>query len=429
MRRVALVLPLVVAACQGPPPQVANRCLTGWPEAAAPVAAKAPLARTPALLWRVPVTGASPNDWILLSGDKVAFTAGGRLFLRHRSDGSDAGGRSSAGFERVSSAAIDAAGNYYFVGQSTYSVDASAAWRWKVPLAGAPGTNVYKDAPSAGRTLAMSPVGMLYVGADDGALYAIDSKDGASKWRRDVASVSDGDRGPIVLGGIGDAIVTTTRSKTTRPSVFDAHTGEPLQRWATDEGPLFAALMAPTLGIVTERMADHGGSYPWMDVFALDACGRTRFHLAATRPQWPVLVGADESLYVVERDDTPGSDTFVSVYDVAGKRVKGPIAAAPPWGLGADGTVYAAQCDAPGHDGPSRLIAYDGETFAEKWRVELGASCPSAGPVIDAEGRLYFTWFIDHYTELVAVQTQSPGLAETPWPTRRHDAQGTAWVK
>lgn len=425
-----LPLALLAAACQGPPSSVANRCIPSWPAATPAAAPAAPLAKTPALLWRVPVSGASPNDWILLSGEHVAFTSGGRLFLRSREDGSDQGGRSSAAFERVSSAVADDAGNFYFVGQSAYSVDANAAWRWMKPLTGAPRANPYKDVPTAGRTSALGPDGTLYVGASDGALYAIDTASGAQKWRQAIASPKDGDRGPIVVGGIGGAIVTTTRAGSLRPSVFDARTGEPLQRWSSPDGPLFAAFFAPTLGIVTQRMADHGGPYPWMDLAVLDACGQTRFRLPATRPQWPALVGADESLYVVERDDVTGSDTFVSVYAAAdGRRTLGPVPAAPPWGIGADGVVYAVQCDAPGHDGPSRLIAYDGATFVEKWRLELGASCPSAGPVIDDTGRLYFTWFIDHYTELVAVQTTSPGLASTPWPARRRDAHGTAWVK
>jgi outer membrane protein assembly factor BamB len=426
-----VLLPLVLlAACQGPPASVTRQCLPSWPAATPVVAPVAPLAQTPALLWRVPVTGASPNDWLLLSGAHVAFTAGGRLYLRSREDGSDQGGRSSAAFERVSSAVADDAGNFYFVGQSAYSVDANAAWRWMKPLAGAPGGNYYKDAPSAGRTSALAPDGTLYVGASDGALYAIDTRDGTQKWRREVAKPADGDRGPIVVGGIGGALLTVTRAKATRSAVFDATTGVPLQGWTFAGDPLFPAFFAPTLGIVGQRMADHGGPYPWMDLVVQDACGQTRWSLPATRPQWPALLGADESLYVVERDDVTGSDTFVSVYAAAdGKRTLGPVKAAPPWGIGADGVVYAVECDAPGHDGPSRLIAYEGATLTEKWRLELGASCPSAGPVIDETGRLYFTWFIDHVTELVAVQTTSPGLASTPWPTRRHDAHGTAWVK
>ncbi len=431
MRRMLLSLALACAsaACQGPPTSVANQCAPAWPAARAASAPAAPLATTPGLLWRVKVSGASPNDWILLSGDAVAFTSGGRLFLRKRADGSDLGGRSSAAFERVSSAVVDDAGNYYFVGQNAYSVDAKAAWRWMRPLEGAPGGNYYKDAPAAGRTSALAPDGTLYVGASDGALYAIDTRDGSQKWRREVASPKDGDRGPIVLGGIGGAVVTVTRSDSTRASLFDARTGAPLQRWTSSAGPRFGVFFAPTLGIVTQRMADHGGPYPWMDIAVLDPCGATRWTLPASRPQWPVLIGPGEQLYVVERDDVTASATFVSVYAPDGSKTLGPIAAAPPWAIGADGTMYGLQCDAPGHDGPSRLIAYDGATLAEKWRVELGASCPSAGPVIDGEGRLYFTWYIDHATELVAVQTTSPGLADAPWPARRRDASGTAWVK
>ncbi|HWN66815.1 MAG TPA: hypothetical protein VNM90_04195, partial [Haliangium sp.] len=98
-----------------------------------------------------------------------------------------------------------------------------------------------------------------------------------------------------------------------------------------------------------------------------------------------------------------------------------------PWGIGADGTVYAVACDSSGYEGPSRLHAYDAG-LGELWSLPLGDACPMAGPVIDARGRLYFAWFIDGGAEIVAVQTASPGLAETSWPVRRHDARGAAWL-
>jgi outer membrane protein assembly factor BamB len=264
----------------------------------------------------------------------------------------------------------------------------------------------------------------MYVGASDGALYAIDTATGAQKWRRAVADPAAGDRGPTVLGGIGGALLATTRSKTDKPALFDAQTGAPLQTWPSRYGVFFA----PALGIVTQHMNDHGGPYPWMDIAVQDRCGQTRWSLPATRPQWPVLVGPGDQLYVVERDDETSSPTFVSVYAPDGSRVLGPVAAAPPWAIGKDGTVYAVQCDAPGHDGPSRMIAYDA-ALQEKWRLELGASCPSAGPVIGEDGKLYFTWYIGQVTELVAVQTESPGLSDSAWPARRRDEKGTAWVK
>ena len=31
-------------------------------------------------------------------------------------------------------------------------------------------------------------------------------------------------------------------------------------------------------------------------------------------------------------------------------------------------------------------------------------------------------------TELVAIQTRSPGLADSSWPSIRHDNRGTAWL-
>jgi outer membrane protein assembly factor BamB len=420
----ALALLALLAACKGPPREFTNKCAPGWPAPTAPAPA-APLAGvTPGILWRTPLTLGVTNDWILVGPEKIALTAGARLYLLDK-QGNYLGGRTSAAFEGVSSAVVDDEGNYYFVGQNAYSTDADGTLRWLVPLDGA-----RADAPGAGRSSALSPAGVMIVGASDGALYGISTADGARVWRREVAQ--EGERAPVVKAGIGGAVIAVTRGKdgAARPQLFDAATGEPLAWWASDEGERHGVFAAPALGIVTQRMEDKGGPYPWMHVSVLDECSREKWTIPAARPQWPVLVGPGDRLFMVERDDETGSATFVSVYDPAGARVLGPVAAAPPWALGADGTVYGLECDSEGHDGPSRLIAYDGATLGETWRLELGASCPSAGPVIDAEGRLYFTWFIDGATEVVAVQTTSPGLAtDAAWPARGRDVRGTRWVK
>ena len=177
-------------------------------------------------------------------------------------------------------------------------------------------------------------------------------------------------------------------------------------------------------------MTDHGGPYPWMDIAVLDSCGAMRFALPATRPQWPVLAGPGDRLFVVEREDVTASPTEVSVYAPDGTRAVGPTPAAPPWALGADGTVYGLACDTSGLDGPAHLTAYAPD-LTPRWTLELGDACPLAGPIIDAAGRLFFARFLPEKEacELVAVQTASPGLAAGPGPTRHGDDHGTMWVR
>jgi hypothetical protein len=51
--------------------------------------------------------------------------------------------------------------------------------------------------------------------------------------------------------------------------------------------------------------------------------------------------------------------------------------------------------------------------------------------VLDDNGVMYLTRRGDSgadATEVIAIQTASPGLADSSWPSLRHDNRGTAWL-
>lgn len=419
-RRTALALAalaLALPACKDDLPE--NQCVTGWPAEGEPFAPADPLPGVmPGVLWRTQLRSAM-GDWLLLTGDRLAFAAGGSLYLLDH-DGNLVRRRGSPAFESITSAVADRDGNFYFAGHSVYSVDRDGEFRWLAPLPGDDGVF-----PRATGRMIMSPDGGLYFGATDGHMYAFDADGGALRWRTRVTG--DGERPPAVLAGAGDAVLAIARDGEPKAQLWNAATGEPLAHFVGPRGERHGAMFGRRLGIVTQRMEDRGGPYPWMHVAVLDTCARERWRVPAERPQWPVLIGPNDRLFVVERDDVEGSPTFVSVYDEAGARVAGPVEMPIPWAIGADGTVYAVACDSPAYDGPSRLSAYDAE-LRELWTLPLGDACPMAGPVIDEQGRLYFAWWVQGVTEIVAVQTASPGLAATSWPARRRDARGTAWL-
>lgn len=423
MNRPAFTLLHVLLACLAPacsdgPLLPENQCVRGWPEAARFEPAASLAGVTPGVVWRTPL-GSSINDWLLLTDTRLAFTAGGSLYLLDH-EGALLGRRSSAAFESVTSAVADDDGNFYFVGHSVHSVDPDGALRWLTPLPGESGRY-----PRATGRLVRDPGGDLYFGATDGHLYAVDGDDGALRWRTRLTG--DGQRPPAVLGGAGDAVLAIARDGSPQAQLWNTATGAPMAHFVGRGGEHHGAMLGRSLGIVTQRMEDRGGAYPWMHISVLDSCSRERWQIPARRPQWPALVGPDDQLFVVERDDVEGSPTFVSVYDVDGERVAGPVAMPPPWGIGADGTIYAVACDSSAYDGPSRLHAYS-PALEEQWMLPLGDACPVAGPVIDADGRLYFAWYFERTAEIVAVQTASPGIARTSWPVRRHDARGTGWL-
>jgi outer membrane protein assembly factor BamB len=410
-------LACALSACKDDLPE--NQCVGGWPAAGEPFAPAAPIAGvTPGILWRTRL-GSSMSDWLLLTEDRVAFAAGGSLYLLDH-DGNLVRRRGSPAFELITSAVADRDGNFYFAGHSVYSVDAAGDFRWLAPL---PGDNgVF---PRAVGRMVMSPDNALFFGATDGYLYAVEGADGALRWRTHVTG--DGQPPPAVLGGAGDAVLAIKRDGEPTAQLWNTATGAPTAHLVGPDGERHGAMFGRRLGIVSQRMEDRGGPYPWMHVSVLDTCARERWHLPAKRPQWPVLIGPEDRLFVVERDDVEGSPTFASVYDERGESVAGPVEMPPPWGIGADGTVYAVACDSSGYDGPSRLHAYDAE-LKELWTLPLGDACPMAGPVIDDQGRLYFAWYIDSGAEIVAVQTASPGIAATSWPVRRRDVRGTGWL-
>jgi outer membrane protein assembly factor BamB len=426
MKRLAIatglagLLGALLPACKDDPPPSGNQCVSDWPAAGEPFVPAAPLLGVrPRILWRTRA-GSAANDALLLTGDRLAFTSGGSLYLLDH-DGNVVRRRGGAAFETsVTSAVADRDGNFYFVGHSVYSVDASGDFRWLAPLPGEDGLF-----PRGVGRLVHGRDGGLFFGATDGHLYAVEARDGALRWRTPLTA--QGQRPPAVLGGAGNAVLAIARDGDPGPQLWNSATGAPMARFAGPAGDRHGAMFGRRLGIVTQRMEDRGGPYPWMHISVLDACAGERWQLAAERPQWPALIGPDDQLFVVERDDVENSPTFVSVYDIDGRRVAGPVAMPPPWGIGADGTIYAVACDSSGYEGPSRLHAYDA-ALEQQWMLPLGDACPMAGPVIDAEGRLYFAWHIDRGNEIVAVQTASPGLADTSWPVRRHDARGAAWL-
>ena len=410
-----------LSGCKGPPSTLYNACIEDWPDERPPFIEAPSIADVePAILWRKRVTSAPPGDSLLLFGDKVAFASSSRFYAVDR-ETAEVEATITAGRESVTSAVYDEQGNAYFAGYSLYSVAPDGSYRWMVPLRGIDGAIIR----ARGR-LVLGPEGGLFFGASDGQLYCFESADGSLRWRN---ALTGADQAlPMVVGGIGNALLAFSPEGSWRPQLWNRRNGNAMATFTSPEGERYGALIGTRLGIVTQRMEDRGGSYPWMHISVLDQCAKERWHLPAERPQWPVLIGPGDRLFVVERDDYPDSPTSVSVYGPDGDRVAGPTEMAIPWAIGADGAIYAVACDSPGLEGPSRLYAYDPD-LQERWMVPLGDACPMAGPVIDDQGRLFFTWSYERVTEVVAVQTQSPGLAPTSWPTRRADDRGTGWVR
>lgn len=79
--------------------------------------------------------------------------------------------------------------------------------------------------------------------------------------------------------------------------------------------------------------------------------------------------------------------------------------------------------------GNQTLLAYSWN-LEKLWSLDLGQGCSQAGGVLGDDGVLYFARQLDAGIQVVAVQTQSPGLAQTAMPiwwyyNNRH----TGWLE
>jgi outer membrane protein assembly factor BamB len=80
--------------------------------------------------------------------------------------------------------------------------------------------------------------------------------------------------------------------------------------------------------------------------------------------------------------------------------------------LGADGILYVG-----GNDG--KVYALNGKTGAKNWEFE-GGGAPSS-PALGADGILY----VSSGSKVYAIQTDSKGLAKSPWPMLGQNPQHT----
>ena len=124
------------------------------------------------------------------------------------------------------------------------------------------------------------------------------------------------------------------------------------------------------------------------------------------------------------------------LFDMNGNTITGPVAAeGRPLVAGADGTIYTVGCQASqqvGTPATNWILAYSSD-LAELWRFDLGGgSClgMTGSVVLDEDGVMYLMRSSPNTsgTQVMAIQTRSPGLADSSWPSWRHDNRGTAWL-
>jgi hypothetical protein len=139
------------------------------------------------------------------------------------------------------------------------------------------------------------------------------------------------------------------------------------------------------------------------------------------------LVLIEDSLDREQHGWIPGN---LTVY-----RRDGSIAAGPtpsqgwPLVVGADGVIYTTgSVKTDGGTLAPRIVAHSRE-LEELWQLDDPDLDGAFDAVLDETGVLYYLGYGGNGGFLlVAIQTQSPGLAQSSWPSLRHDNHRTQWL-
>jgi outer membrane protein assembly factor BamB len=165
------------------------------------------------------------------------------------------------------------------------------------------------------------------------------------------------------------------------------------------------------------------------NMVVFDRCGK---HKWSGSPKGSGVMVSGERLAI-------GTTTQVGellLFNTEGQIVAGPVPVEGwPIVTGADGTIYNYRC-LDGVDPINRIVAYS-TALEELWRIDLGGDACyyiTGNVVLDDDGMMYLMRAgragggAIESTEVIAIQTRSPGLADSSWPSRRHDNRGTAWL-
>jgi outer membrane protein assembly factor BamB len=265
-----------------------------------------------------------------------------------------------------SSAAIGEGGVLYVGSEdgTLYAINSDGTQRWKASTGG--------PVPSSP---AVRGDGMVFVGSYDGSLYAVQA-DGTIQWKLPLLGVIAGIHGltkglPIVSSptiGAGDVVYIGSQDT----DLFAVNPNGTL-RWKFDAG----ASVESSPALATDGTIYVGAG---QDLYAVNPDGTLKWQFATgDLIQSSPAVGAVGTVYVTSNDlhlyaVTP-TGTMMWKYRIA---ANGSLTAAPA--LGADGTIYVV-----GGDGSLTAIKPDGTLRWTRAISGLGGSAPAIG----SDGTLY----------------------------------------
>lgn len=374
----------------------------------------------PRILWQKTLPGSGNFHLPLaLAGDHLAITDNNALWIVDRGNGSIVGqvvGGPAWG-PSASGAVADADGNFYFATSTVFSVKPNGTIRWQKELGPNQAQSMELTSVSG---LTLSPEGVLYFAATDGVLYAVRARDGTEVWKRDIHLINAGREAP---GGSGGDHALFWADAT-----YDANTGEPSGLPVIEGKPTQGK--AIHYGLFVNRYIFDDNYDQFIHGYVLDKCSQVLWALPNhVGSSWYfALVGFDGE-FLADGFDHRGDSNLVSIYSKTGTLLRGPMAVkGQPENLGADNAFYTFECRAP--DQNLTLRAYSWDSLQMLWSLDLGTGCePGNNAVLADDGVLYVARGMGSPIEIIAVQTQSPGLADTAMPTWLYNNRRTGWLE
>lgn len=431
-----LLAPIV--GCGSNPAPPTSMCVGDWVvPAEPPVYADSLVVDAPKVLWslRFPGSPTYEGGGPVLAGEKLALTTAARVLLISK-DGSSTKDVTDT-LPGISGADVpwsdptaDSDGNLYVVGQPGIgSLTSAGQLRWvksfaeKNPVEYGEG---HIHVPSYFPAI-LSPAGVLYAVASDERLHALRSRDGQELWSTPAPIPASNDRSYVVGGG-GSHVMLYKAG--VGQYIVDATTG-------TGVGPMRLWCGGADVGGYGFTIANQCGS----DDLTYASCPLPTHPNGSPRVERAYhgyLTAPGERLVMYDFAlDNHGYETdprTITLYDRGGSIAVGPaVVHGSPTLVGADGTIYTmvwAASGVPDSACALRIIAYSRD-LTETWRIDVPSGCLSIyGVVLDRDGVLYVSTddFSAEAMNLYAIQTRSPGLARSSWPSRRHDNQGTHWM-
>jgi hypothetical protein len=360
-------------------------------------------------VWTTPISGSGLNSELAVTSNRLALVGGNKLWLLDHG-GHVAGQLLDASAQFATTVVADPSGNFYFATSSIISVNGDGVVRTQFGL----GRNLSgsQETTSTGRHVLLSPGGLLHFAASDGYLYGLTTDlHVVAAWKRDVGLNPQGGARDVTAG-VGDTFFVDGFP-------YDAATGAISAQPSVAGTAVTAAVPTPS-GI---------GSWSWpqsgqqVDGFMMDRCGSPLWSLPNTPGFWlfQLVSFGDQSLI--------RHDSSLIWYSALGGEVQPPVAiAATPTGIGADGTIYAIECSSTDMKLANMTLRAYSQDLSEIWHLDLGPPCTNSGTALADDGMLFVAREGMSGIEVLGIQTLSPGLAKTSWPTRQHDNARTGWL-